>query len=52
MIDLLKSIFFPGPFDYDFRPVLIVLIIMISSIAYAIKNNWHGVKDDFDSDWE
>jgi hypothetical protein len=52
MIDLLKSIFFPGPFDYDFRPVLIVLIIMISSITYAIRNNWHGIKDDFHSDWE
>ena len=46
------SILFPGSFEPDLRPLIILVAIMISSIYYVIKKNWNDIKDDFDSDWE
>jgi hypothetical protein len=52
MIDSIKSLFFPGPYDYDFRPLFMVVTMMISSIAYAIKHDWEDIQDEFNDDWE
>jgi hypothetical protein len=52
MIDLLKSIFFPSPYEYDLRPLIIVIIIMASSITYVIRRDWEDIKDEHDNDWE
>ena len=52
LIDFLKSLFFPGPFDYDLRPLFLISVIMVSSIAYAIRKDWPDIKDEYDSDWE
>jgi hypothetical protein len=46
------SILFPGSFEPDLRPMIILVVIMISSIYYVIKKNWNDIKDDFNSDWE
>jgi hypothetical protein len=47
-----SSIIFPGPFEPDFRPMIILIIAMTFSIAYAIKKNWNDIKDDIDKEWE
>jgi hypothetical protein len=49
---MISSILNPGPFEPDFRPMIILVLAMTLSIAYAIKRNWNDIKDDFDNDWE
>jgi hypothetical protein len=49
---MISSLFFPDAFEADLRPIILVIAIMLSSIAYVIKKNWSEIKDDFDSDWE
>ena len=52
MIKFIKQILFPGFFDPDFRPFIILITVMIFSITYVIKKNWDNIKYDIDSQWE
>jgi hypothetical protein len=49
---MISSIIFPGPFEPDLRPMIILIAAMVFSITYAIRKNWDYIKDDIDSDWE
>jgi hypothetical protein len=49
---MISSILFPGPFEPDFRPIIILISAMVFSVTYVIKKNWNDIKNDFDSDWE
>ena len=49
---MISSILFPGPFEPDFRPIIILILAMTFSIAYVIKKNWNDIQDDFDNQWE
>jgi hypothetical protein len=49
---MISSILFPGPFEPDFRPMIILILSMIFSIAYVIKKNWNDIQDEFNNDWE
>jgi len=48
----MKTLFFPGPFDPDFRILIIVVTSMIVYIKSYIKKNWDYIQDELDSDWE
>ena len=45
----MKSIFFPGPWDYDLRPHIIFFSIMFYFLYKYYKKNKHLFKD---KDWE
>ncbi len=52
MIQLIKQIILPGPFDPDLRLPIIILISMIFYMRNYIKRNWDYIQDELDSDWE
>ena len=49
---MISSIFFPGPFEPDFRPIIILISAMAFFIAYVIRKNWDYIQDEFNNDWE
>jgi len=49
---MISSILFPRYFEPDFRPLIILITVMILFIAYVIKKNWNYIKDYIDSQWE
>ena len=49
---MISSIFFPGPFEPDFRIPIFIVISMIIYIRSYIKKNWDDIQDEFNSDWE
>ena len=52
MIQLIKQIILPGPFDPDLRLPIIILISMIFYMRNYIKRNWDYIQHELDSDWE
>jgi len=42
----------PGLFEPDFRPLIYLLLVMISSLLVVVIKNWKHFKRDFDSEWE
>jgi hypothetical protein len=52
MIEIIKKIFLPGPFDPDLRLPIIILVSMIFYMRNYIKKNWEYIQDELDSDWE
>ena len=52
MIQLIKKLFLPGPFDPDLRLPIIVVVSIIFYIRNYIKRNWDYIQDELDSDWE
>ena len=52
MINQIKNIIFPGPWDYDFRPIIIFMSAIFLNIAFYTKSQWKFIKKDIDSDWE
>jgi hypothetical protein len=52
MIEIIKKIFLPGPFDPDLRLLIIILASMIFYMRNYIKRNWDYIQDELDSDWE
>jgi len=52
MIKFIKQILFPGFFEPDFRPIIILMLFMILFILNFIKKNWDNIKHYTDSQWE
>jgi len=49
---MISSLLFPDSFEPDLRPMMFLIVIMLSSLAYVIRKNWKEIKDEYKSDWE
>ena len=49
---MISSIFFPGPFEPDFRLLIIFMSAIFLNITFYVRSQWKFIKKDIDSDWE
>jgi len=47
---MLSSLWSPNYIEYDFRPALFILFVVIGSIAIVVKRNWQAVSNK--GEWE
>jgi hypothetical protein len=49
---MISSIFFPEPFEPDFRIPILIIISIVFYVRNYIKKNRDYIQDELDSDWE
>lgn len=49
---MISSILFPGYFEPDFRPIIILILTMIFFLAIIIAKNWRYIKNNINNEWE